>query len=114
MMAVRSSDEISAILRKQIEGFDQAIQATNVGTVTEVGDGIARIGGLSNAMSSELLEFSNGVMGLALNLEADTVGAIILGPYTDISEGDEVRSPGRVTESPVGAALLGRVVDVWG
>ncbi|HZT05912.1 MAG TPA: F0F1 ATP synthase subunit alpha [Chloroflexota bacterium] len=113
-MAVRSSDEISAILRKQIEGFDQAIQATNVGTVTEVGDGIARIWGLSNVMSSELLEFSNGVMGLALNLEEDTVGAIILGPYTDISEGDEVRSTGRVIEVPVGDALIGRVVDVLG
>src|SRR4051794_30773370 len=75
-MAVRSSDEISAILRKQIEGFDQTMQATNVGTVTEVGDGIARIWGLSNVMSSELLEFPGGVMGLALNLEEDTVGAV--------------------------------------
>jgi F-type H+-transporting ATPase subunit alpha len=113
-MAVRSSDEISAILRKQIEGFDQSIQATNVGTVTEVGDGIARIWGLSNVMASELLEFSNGVMGLALNLEEETVGAIILGPYTDIAEGDEVRSTGRVIEVPVGDALIGRVVDVLG
>ncbi len=113
-MAVRSSDEISAILRKQIEGFDQTIEAANVGTVTEVGDGIARIWGLSNAMASELLEFSNGVMGLALNLEEETVGAIILGPYTDISEGDEVRSTGRVIQIPVGDALIGRVVDVLG
>src|SRR5437660_10738184 len=114
MMAVRSSDEISAILRKQIEGFDQNIQATNVGTVTEVGDGIARIWGLSNVMSNELIEFSNGVMGLALNLEENTVGAIILGEYTDISEGDEVRSTGRVIEVPVGDALVGRVVNVLG
>src|SRR5438045_9651701 len=110
MMAVRSSDEISAILRKQIEGFDQAIQATNVGTVTEVGDGIARIWGLSNVMSSELLEFPGGVMGLALNLEEDTVGSVILGDYTGIAEGDEVRSTGRVIEVPVGDELVGRVV----
>src|SRR5438045_6733805 len=114
MMAVRSSDEISAILRKQIEGYDATIQATNVGTVTEVGDGIARIWGLSNVMANELIEFSNGVMGLALNLEEQTVGAIILGEYTDIAEGDEVRSTGRVIQIPVGDALIGRVVDVLG
>jgi len=113
-MAVRSSDEIASILRKQIEGFDQAVQDTNVGTVTEVGDGIARIWGLSNVMASELLDFGNGVMGLALNLEEDTVGSIILGPYTGIAEGDEVRSTGRVIEIPVGDALIGRVVDALG
>jgi len=113
-MAVRSSEEISSILRRQIEGFDEAVQATNIGVVTEVGDGIARIWGLSNAMANELLEFQNGVMALALNLEEATVGAIILGPYTDISEGDEVRSTGRVIEVPVGDALIGRVVDALG
>src|SRR5438552_2391428 len=113
-MAVRSSDEISAILRQQIEGFDETVQATNVGTVIEIGDGIARIWGLSNVMASELLEFSNGVMGMALNLEEDTVGAVIMGPYTDIAEGDEVRSTGRVVQVPVGEALIGRVVDALG
>src|SRR6266487_3215749 len=113
-MAVRSSDEISAILRQQIEGFDETVQATNVGTIIEVGDGIARIWGLSNVMASELLEFSNGVMGMALNLEEDTVGAVIMGAYTDISEGDEVRSTGRVVQVPVGDALIGRVVDALG
>jgi F-type H+-transporting ATPase subunit alpha len=113
-MAVRSSEEISAILRRQIEGFDQRVESTNVGTVIEVGDGIARIWGLSNVMASELLEFPSGVMGLALNLEQDTVGAIILGPYTDIAEGDEVRSTGRVIQVPVGDALVGRVVDALG
>jgi len=113
-MAVRSSDEISAILRQQIEGFDETVRATNVGTVTEVGDGIARIWGLSNVMASELLEFPNGSMGLALNLEEDSVGAIIMGPYEDISEGSEVRSTGRVVEVPVGDALMGRVVDALG
>ena len=113
-MAVRSSDEISAILRQQIEGFDESVQATNVGTIIEVGDGIARIWGLSNVMASELLEFSNGVMGMALNLEEDTIGAVIMGPYTDIAEGDEVRSTGRVVQVPVGDALMGRVVDALG
>src|SRR6266487_585724 len=113
-MAGRSSDEISAILRQQIEGFDETVQATNVGTVIEIGDGIARIWGLSNVMASELLEFSNGVMGMALNLEEDTVGAVIMGAYTDISEGDEVRSTGRVVQVPVGEALIGRVVDALG
>ncbi|MEA2639530.1 MAG: F-type H+/Na+-transporting ATPase subunit alpha [Chloroflexota bacterium] len=113
-MAVRSSDEISAILRRQIEGFDETVQATNVGTVTEIGDGIARIWGLSNVMASELLEFSNGVMGVALNLEEDTVGAIVLGEYLHIAEGDEVRSTGRIIEVPVGDALIGRVVNTLG
>jgi F-type H+-transporting ATPase subunit alpha len=113
-MAVRSSDEISAILRQQIEGFDETVQATNVGTVTEVGDGIARIWGLSNVMASELLQFSNGVMGMALNLEEDTVGAVIMGPYADIAEGDEVQSTGRVIEVPVGDELIGRVVNALG
>ncbi len=113
-MAVRSSDEISAILRQQIEGFDETVQATNVGTVIEVGDGIARIWGLSNVMASELIEFPSGVMGMALNLEEDTVGAMIMGPYTDICEGAEVRSTGRVVQVPVGDALIGRVVDALG
>jgi F-type H+-transporting ATPase subunit alpha len=85
-----------------------------VGIVTEVGDGIARIWGLSSAMASELLEFPNGVMGMALNLEEDSVGAVILGPYTGISEGDQVRSTRRVIQVPVGKELIGRVVDALG
>src|SRR5689334_4212740 len=113
-MAVRSSDETSAILRKQIEGFDQTIQAANVGTVTEVGDGIARIWGLSNVMANELIECSNGVVGLTPNLEEQSVGATTLGGYTDIAEGAEVRSTGRVIQVPVGDALTARVVDVLG
>ncbi|HZR99552.1 MAG TPA: F0F1 ATP synthase subunit alpha, partial [Chloroflexota bacterium] len=93
-MAVRG-EEISSILRQQIQGFDEAVTAQNVGTVIEVGDGIARIWGLSNAMANELLEFpKSGVRGLALNLEEDTVGCVVLGPYTDIAEGDEVVSTG--------------------
>jgi F-type H+/Na+-transporting ATPase subunit alpha len=113
-VAVRG-EEISRILQQQIAGFEESVTAQNVGTVIEVGDGIARIWGLSNAMSNELLEFpKSGVRGLALNLEEDTVGAIILGPYTDIAEGDEVVSTGRIIEVPVGDALIGRVVDALG
>jgi F-type H+-transporting ATPase subunit alpha len=113
-VAVRG-EEISRILQQQIQGFDETVTAQNVGTVIEVGDGIARIWGLSNAMASELLEFpKSNVRGLALNLEEDTVGAVILGPYTDIAEGDEVVSTGRIIEVPVGDAMIGRVVDALG
>jgi F-type H+-transporting ATPase subunit alpha len=113
-VAVRG-EEISRILQQQIAGFEEAVTAQNVGTVIEVGDGIARIWGLSNCMANELLEFpKSGVRGLALNLEEDTVGAIILGPYTDIAEGDEVVSTGRIIEVPVGDAMIGRVVDALG
>ncbi|HLH21462.1 MAG TPA: F0F1 ATP synthase subunit alpha [Chloroflexota bacterium] len=113
-MAVRG-EEISRILQQQIAGFNETITAQNVGQVVEVGDGIARIWGLSNVMYSELVEFpKSGVRGLALNLEEDTVGVIVLGPYTDIAEGDEVISTGRVIEVPVGDAMIGRVVDALG
>src|SRR5262249_32254446 len=114
IVAVRG-DEISRILQQQIAGFDETVTAQNVGTVIEGGDGIARIWGLSNAMYSELLEFpKSNVRGLALNLEEGTGGATILGPCTDISEGDEVVSTGRVIEVPVGDAMIGRVVDALG
>src|SRR5687767_4477597 len=112
-MAVRP-EEIASIIRQQIEQFGAETQTVNVGTVVEAGDGIARIHGLSGAMASELLEFPGGVMGLALNLEEEAVGAIVLGDYTHIQEGDEVRSTGRIAEVPVGEALLGRVVDALG
>jgi F-type H+-transporting ATPase subunit alpha len=113
-VAVRG-EEISRILQQQIAGFNETITAQNVGQVVEVGDGIARIWGLSNVMYSELVEFpKSGVRGLALNLEEDTVGVIVLGPYTDIAEGDEVISTGRVIEVPVGDAMIGRVVDALG
>ena len=112
-MAVRA-DEISSILRQQIEQFQEVVTSVNVGTVIEVGDGIARIHGLSAAMSSELLEFPGGVMGLALNLEEESVGAVILGPFTNIKEGDQVRATGRIMEVPVGEELLGRVVNALG
>ncbi len=120
-MAVRP-DEIASIIRQQIEQFGGAVTAVDVGTVVEAGDGIARVYGLGNAMYSELLEFrtrddkgaDKTLMGMALNLEEDTVGAIILGDYTDIKEGDEVRSTGRIVEVPVGEGLIGRVVDPLG
>ncbi|MGH2608865.1 MAG: F0F1 ATP synthase subunit alpha, partial [Tepidiformaceae bacterium] len=112
-MAVRA-DEIASILREQIEGFGTTTVTTDVGTVIEAGDGVARIHGLSGARYSELLEFSNGVMGIALNLEEETVSAVVLGEYFDIKEGDEVRGTGRIIEVPVGDALIGRVVDALG
>jgi F-type H+/Na+-transporting ATPase subunit alpha len=112
-MAVRA-EEIASILREQIEGFSTRVVSTDVGRVIEAGDGVARIYGLSGAMYSELLEFSNGSMGIALNLEEESVSAVILGEYLDIKEGDEVRSTGRIIEVPVGDDLLGRVVDPLG
>ncbi len=112
-MTVRP-DEIASIIRRQIEEFSPTIVAAEVGTVIEAGDGVARIWGLRQCMYSEVLEFERGVLGLALNLEEDTVGAIVLGDYTMVREGDEVRTTGRVIETPVGEELLGRVVDPLG
>lgn len=112
-MAVRA-EEIASILREQIEHFGSQVTATDVGTVIEAGDGVVRIHGLSGAMYSELLEFANGTMGIALNLEEESVSAVVLGDYLEIKEGDEVRSTGRVIEVPVGDELIGRVVDPLG
>ncbi|MDQ0257197.1 F-type H+-transporting ATPase subunit alpha [Evansella vedderi] len=112
-MSIRA-DEISSLIKKQIEGYQSEIEVNDVGTVIRVGDGIAVAHGLENVMAGELLEFSNGVMGMAQNLETDTVGIIILGPYTEIREGDEVRRTGRIMEVPVGEQLLGRVVNSLG
>jgi F-type H+-transporting ATPase subunit alpha len=107
-------DEISSLIKQQIEKYKSDIQVVDVGTVIQVGDGIARVHGLQNVMAGELLEFANGVMGLAQNLEEDNVGVVILGPYTDIREGDEVKRTGRIMEVPVGEAMLGRVVNSLG
>src|SRR3989454_5377980 len=112
-MAIRS-DEITTIIKSAIEGFDSAAETRSVGTVVEVGDGIAQIFGLDGALASELLEFPGGVRGMALNLEEETVGAVILGNAEGIKEGDTVKTTGRVVEVPVGQALLGRVVDPLG
>ncbi|MFD1362033.1 F0F1 ATP synthase subunit alpha [Lentibacillus salinarum] len=108
------AEEISSLIKEQIENFDSEIEVSDVGTVIEVGDGIARAHGLDDAMAGELLEFSNGVMGMAQNLEEGNVGIVILGPFSDIHEGDEVRRTGRVMQVPVGEELLGRVVNPLG
>jgi F-type H+-transporting ATPase subunit alpha len=118
-MGIRSEDIVRA-LQDQIQHFDQPVRTSNVGTIVEVGDGIARIYGLSQAMASELLEFpapapgQPPTMGMALNLEEDSVGAIILGDYSHLAEGTEVRTTGRIAQVPVGDALLGRVVNPVG
>lgn len=112
-MSIRP-EEISTLIKQQIENYKSDIQVEEVGTVIQIGDGIARAHGLSNVMAGELLEFSTGVMGMALNLEEDNVGIVIMGPYKDIREGDEVKRTGRIMEVPVGEALLGRVVNPLG
>jgi F-type H+-transporting ATPase subunit alpha len=112
-VAVRP-EEITSILKEQIARFGAETTAVNVGTVVEAGDGIARIHGLSECMYSELVEFENGAMGLALNLEEETVGAVVLGDYLGIEEGQRVKTTGRIADVPVGDALLGRVVDALG
>ena len=112
-MSIRP-EEISSILKQQIENYEAAVEVSEVGTVITVGDGIARIYGLENAMYNELLEFSNGVMGMVMNLEEDNIGCVILGPYTDIQEGDQVKRTGRIMEVPVGEAMVGRVVNTLG
>ncbi|OEF99831.1 F0F1 ATP synthase subunit alpha [Vulcanibacillus modesticaldus] len=112
-MSIRP-EEISSLIKKQIESYKSEIEVSDVGTVIQLGDGIARIHGLENAMAGELLEFSNGVMGMVQNLEEHNVGAVILGPYTEIREGDQVKRTGRIMEVPVGEALLGRVVNPLG
>jgi F-type H+-transporting ATPase subunit alpha len=112
-MAIRSED-ITTIIKSAIDEFDAGVETRSVGTVVEVGDGIAQIYGLEAALSSELLEFPGGVMGMALNLEEETVGAVILGDFKQIKEGDQVKTTGRVVEVPVGEALIGRVVDPLG
>ena len=105
--------EITSVLKREIAGFEQQLQTSEVGTVIEVGDGIARIYGLRNAMAGELLDF-NGVMGQVFNLESDSIGAVIFGDYLSIKEGDTVKSTGRLLEVPVGDAVVGRVVSPLG
>lgn len=107
-------DEISALIKNQIQQYKADMEVAEVGTVIHIGDGIARAHGLETVMAGELLEFANGVMGYAFNLEADNVGIIIMGPYTHIREGDQVKRTGRIMEVPVGEALLGRVVNPLG
>ncbi|HHU61551.1 MAG TPA: F0F1 ATP synthase subunit alpha [Natronincola sp.] len=112
-MAIRP-DEIVAILRRQIESFESEVQMEDQGSVLMVGDGIARVYGLEKALAGELLEFTGGVFGMVLNLEQDNIGAVILGPYEHIKEGDPVKRTGRVVQVPVGDALIGRLVNPLG
>nr|YP_010393422.1 CF1 subunit alpha [Gephyrocapsa oceanica]UPY84191.1 CF1 subunit alpha [Gephyrocapsa oceanica] len=104
-------DEISNIIRQQIESYDQEVQIDNVGTVLQIGDGIARVYGLEQVMAGELLEFDDSTVGIALNLENDNVGAVLMGPGLGILEGSAVRSTGKIAQVPVGDAFLGRVVN---
>ncbi|OYW23907.1 MAG: F0F1 ATP synthase subunit alpha, partial [Planctomycetales bacterium 12-60-4] len=109
-----NAGEIASVIQQEIEGFRGQIDTAEVGRVVEVGDGIARVYGLSSAMSGEMVEFSNGVRGQVFNLEENSVGVIILGNYLEITEGMEVRTTGALLSVPVGDALLGRVVDPLG
>lgn len=110
MVSIRP-DEISSIIRQQIEQYDQDVKVDNVGTVLQVGDGIARVYGLDQAMAGELLEFEDGTVGIALNLEEDNVGVVLMGAGRDIQEGSSVNSTGKIAQIPVGEAMTGRVVD---
>ena len=107
-------EEISSVIKEQIKNYSTKLEVSDVGTVIQVADGIARVHGLENAMSNELLEFPNGIYGMALNLEEDNVGAVLLGDSKNINEGDTVKTTGRVVEVPVGDVMLGRVVNALG
>src|SRR5579872_6925064 len=113
-MAQIKADEITAILREQIENYESRIAVDEVGTVISLGDGIARVHGLDKVMAGELISFPHNVAGIAMNLEEDQVGAVLLGEYTEIKEGDEVKRTGKIMSVPVGDALIGRVVNALG
>src|SRR6202521_4975805 len=108
------AEEITEIIRQQLSGIGRGVDVSEVGTVTSVGDGIARVYGLDRVMAGELIEFPHNVAGIALNLEEDQGGAVLLGEYQEIKEGDEVRRTGKIMSVPVGEALVGRVVDALG
>src|SRR6201993_4891453 len=113
-MAQIKADEITQLLREQIANYDSKVQVDEVGTITSLGDGIARLHGLDKVMAGELLSFPHGIAGLALSLEEDQVGAVILGDYTELREGDEVKRTGKILSVPVGEGLIGRVVNALG
>src|SRR5260370_19913907 len=113
-MAQIRADEISRVLREEIENYEGAIDISETGSVISVGDGIARIHGLEKVMSGELIEFPHNVAGIAMNREEDQVGSVLLGDYTEIKEGDEVRRTRRIMSVPVGESLIGRVVNALG
>src|SRR3954463_11914047 len=113
-MAQIKADEITKLIRQQIENYETRIAVDEVGTVLSLGDGIARVHGLEKAMAGEMLQFPHDVYGIAMNLEEDQVGVVLLGDYTEIKEGDEVKRTGRIMSVPVGEAMVGRVVDALG
>src|ERR1700751_1665363 len=113
-MAQIKADEITQLLKEQIQNYDAKIRVDEVGTIISLGDGIARIHGLDKVMYGEMIEFPHGVAGLAMNLEEEQVGAVLMGDYTEIDEGDEVKRTGKILSVPVGEALIGRVVNSLG
>src|SRR5580698_9588358 len=113
-MAKIQANEITELLRQQIENYEQRIQVDEVGTVISLGDGIARVHGLDKVMAGELIEFPHGIFGLAMNLDEDQVGAVVLGEYSELKEGDQVKRTGKIMSVPVGEALIGRVVNALG
>src|ERR1700746_3335430 len=113
-MAQIKADENTQLIRQQIENYESKIAVDEVGTVITLGDGIARVHGLEKVMAGELLSFPHDVSGIAMNLEEDQVGVVLLGDYTEIKEGDEVKRTGRIISVPVGDALIGRVVNSLG
>ena len=108
------TEKITSLLKEQIEKFDSSVDVSEVGEVIEIGDGVARVTGLENVMSSELVELPNGVYGMALNLEDDNVGIVLFGETSLVKEGDLAKRTGKVVEVPVGDAMLGRVVNPLG
>src|SRR5689334_20080655 len=113
-MAQIKADEITKLIREQIEGYETKVAVDEVGTIISLGDGIARVHGLEKVMAGELLNFPHNIAGLAMNLEEDQVGVVLLGDYTELKEGDEARRSGRIMSVPVGDAMVGRVVNALG
>src|SRR3954471_23242740 len=113
-MAQINAGEITELLRQQIENYEQKIQVDEVGTIISLGDGIARVHGLEKVMAGELIEFPHGVAGLAMNLDESEVGAVLLGDYTELREGDQVKRSGKIMSVGVGQSLVGRVVNALG
>ncbi|MFZ5391138.1 MAG: F0F1 ATP synthase subunit alpha, partial [Patescibacteria group bacterium] len=107
----QTKDTLLKTLEEELKNFESSVTVEKVGTVLEVGDGIAKVAGLSDCMAAEMLDFGNGVMGVALNLEADQVGVMILGDYLSVEQGDTVKSTGKILSLPVGPAMVGRVVN---
>src|SRR6187455_3273185 len=114
MAADLKAEEITEIIRQQLTGIGRGIDVSEVGTITSIGDGIARVYGLERVMSGELIEFPHNVTGLALNLEEDSVGVVLLGDYFELKEGDQCKRTGRIMSVPVGPAMVGRVVNALG